>query len=107
MDKKEILAKSKRHNKNTLDEREQRIYNASFGLGAVVVGILCLIFSVYKALHREMFYEFVSIITAYLCTTFLYQYKNLKKPAHLIAGIVTGLAAVFCAVMFFMVQIYG
>ena len=103
MDKKEILAKNKRKVRNTLDEREQRIYNASFGLGAVVVGVLCLVFSVYKAIHREMFYEFVSIITAYLCTTFLYQFKNLKKPWYLIAGIGTGLAAVICAVMFFVV----
>ena len=103
MDKKEILEKNKQKTKKALDEREQRVYSASFGLGAVVVGILCLIFSVYNALHREMFYEFVSIITAYLCTTFLYQYKNLKKPTYLIAGIVTGLSAIVCAVMFFMV----
>lgn len=103
MDKKEILAKNKRQARKSLDEREQGIYHASFGLGAVVVGVLCLIFSVYKALHHEMFYEFVSIITAYLCTTFLYQFKNLKKPGYLIAGIVTGLAAVVCAVMFFVV----
>ena len=103
MDKKEILAKSKRKARNSLDEREQGIYNASFGLGAVVVGVLCLIFSVYKAVHRETFYEFVAIITAYLCTTFFYQFKNLKKARYLIAGIVTGLAAAVCAVMFFVV----
>lgn len=105
MDKKEILDQNKRQNRNTLDEREQRIYNASFGLGAVVVGVLCLIFSVYKAIHHQMFYEFAAIITAYLCTTFLYQYKNLKKTIYLIAGILTGTAAVLTAVLFFMVYV--
>ena len=70
MDKKEILAKNKRKSRNSLDEREQRVYNASFGLGAVAVGILCLVFSVYRAIHFQPFYEFVAIITAYLCTTF-------------------------------------
>ena len=103
MDKKEILAKNKRKARNALDEREQGVYHASFGLGAVVVGVLCLIFSVYKAVRMETFYEFVSIITAYLCTTFLYQFKKLKKPGYLIAGIVTGLGAIGCAVMFFVV----
>ncbi len=103
MDKKEILAKNKRKTKNTLDEREQRIYNTSFGLGAVTVGVLCVAFSICKALNHEMFYEYVSIITAYLCTTFFYQYKNIKRPLYLIAGIITGVIAVTCMVLFFMV----
>lgn len=101
MDKKEILAKNKR---DGLDEREQRIYNTSFGLGAVAVGVLCLVFSVYKAFHGEKFYELGAIITAYLCTTFLYQYKNLKKPLYLVAGIVTGVGALLFTVFFFMVN---
>ena len=103
MDKKEILEKNKEKNRNGLDEREQRIYNFSFGIGAVVVGILCLAFSVCKALNREPFYEYVAIITAYLCTTFLYQFKNLKKLRYLIPGIITGIASIACIVLFFMV----
>ncbi len=103
MDKKEILAQNKLKNRNELDEREKRIYNSSFGLGAVAVGVLCLIFSVYKAFHHEMFYEYVSIVTAYLCTAFLYQYKNIKKPVYLIFGIVAGIFALTGVVLFFMV----
>ncbi len=101
MDKKEILEKNRQQNHNNLDEREKKIYNFSFGLGAVVVGILCLVFSVYKALHHEPFYEYVSLITAYLCTTFIYQFTNLRKVMYLVAGIVTGLAAVWCIMVFF------
>ena len=48
MDKKEILAKNKKQNRNALDEREQKIYNTSFGIGAVIVGVLCVIFSIYR-----------------------------------------------------------
>ena len=103
MDKKEILEKNKEKNRNGLDEREQRVYNFSFGIGAVTVGILCLMFSIYKALNREPFYEYVAMITAYLCATFIYQFKNLKKPWYLISGIVTGIAAGCCIVLFFMV----
>ena len=101
MDKKEILEKNRQQNHNNLDEREKKIYNFSFGLGAVVVGILCLVFSVYKALHHEPFYEYVRLITAYLCTTFIYQFTNLRKVMYLVAGIVTGLEAVWCIMVFF------
>ena len=104
MDKKEILEKNKEKSRKSLDERDQKVYHSSFGVGAVVVGILCLIFSVYRAFQHHTFYEFVTIITAYLCTTLLYQYKNIKKPFYLIAGIGAGLAAVLCAVLFLMVN---
>ncbi len=103
MDRKEILEKNKEKNRSGLDEREQRVYNFSFGVGAVIVGVLCLVFSLYKALNREPFYEYVVIITAYLCTVFIYQFKNLKRLRYLISGIVTGVAAAVCMVLFFMV----
>ncbi len=102
MDKKDILDQNKRQNRHSLDEREQRIYNASFGIGAVVVGVLCLAFSIFKAVHHQMFYEFAAIITAYLCTTFFYQYKNLRNKFYLAAGILSGVAAVLTTVLFFM-----
>ncbi len=98
MDKNEILAKNKR---SGLDEREQRVYNRSFGLGAVVVCVLCFIFGIFKLFHHEKFYEFGAIMTAYLCTTFLYQYKKLKKTPYLIAGIITGVGAILLIVLFF------
>ena len=103
MDKKEILEKNKKQSRNSLDEREQRVYSFSFGVGAIVVGILLLIFSIYRAIHLYPFYEYVTVITGYLCATFLYQFKNIKKPLYLTAGIGTGAAAIFCAVMFFWV----
>ncbi len=104
MDKKEILDKNKKQNRNSLDEREQKIYNSSFGIGAVAVGVLCAVFSIFRLCHHQMFYEFASIITAYLCTTFLYQYKNIRKTIYLISGILTGIAAVLTALLFFMVN---
>ena len=103
MDKKEILEQNKKKNRNALDEREQKIYNVSFGLGAVVVGILCLVFSIFRAIHFQPFYEFVAIITAYLCTTFFYQFKNIRRIPYLIAGIATAAVALGCMILFFMV----
>lgn len=104
MDKKEILEKNKKKNRKSLDEREQRVYRSSFGFGAVVVGILCVLFSVYRLIQQRAFYEYVTIITAYLCTTFLYQYKSIRKPVYLVAGIGTGLVAVLCFGLFLWVN---
>ena len=103
MDKQQILEQNKKKKRSGLDEREQKIYNVSFGLGAVVVGVLCLVFSIYRAVHFQAFYEFVSIITAYLCTTFLFFFKNIRRIPYLIAGIATGAAAFGCLILFFMV----
>lgn len=97
MNKQEILAKNKR---DGLDEREQTVYNHSFGFGAIVVAVLCLVFSVYKAFHGEKFFEFGAIMTAYLSTTFFYQYKNLKRVPYLISGIISCVIAVVCTVAF-------
>lgn len=97
MNKQEILAKNK---KDGLDEREQTVYSRSFGFGAVVVAVLCLAFSVYRAFHGENFFEFGAIITAYLSTTFFYQYKDLRKTKYLIAAVATFVIAVACIIAF-------
>lgn len=97
MNKQEILAKNK---KDGLDEREQTIYSRSFGFGAVVVAVLCLVFSVYRAFHGEKFFEFGAIMTAYLSTTFFYQYKDLRKTKYLIAAVATFVIAVACIIAF-------
>ena len=64
----------------------------------------CLLFSIFRAFQHNTFYEYVTIITAYLCTTFLYQYKNIRKPLYLLAGIGSGLAALLCAALFLWVN---
>ena len=96
MNKQEILAKNK---KDGLDEREQTVYSRSFGFGAVVVAVLCLVFSVYRAFHGEKFFEFGAIMTAYL-STFFYQYKDLRKTKYLIAAVATFVIAVACIIAF-------
>ena len=96
MDKKDILEQNKKKKQGTLDEMEKRVYNYSFGIGALAVGAMCLAFSIYRAVKGMPFYEFAAIITAYLCATYFYRFKNL-------AGIITAAAAVGCTVLFFLV----
>ena len=100
MDKKVILERNKQKSKNTLDEREKNIYHNSFGVGAVVVGVLCLLFSVFCAINHRHFYEFVAIITAYLAAAFFYQFRKIRKIGYLIASLVVGAGSLACIIMF-------
>lgn len=103
MDKKEILEQNKKKKQGSLDEMEKKVYNYSFGIGALAVGAMCLAFSIFRAIHGMHFYEFAAIITGYLCATYFYRFANLKSPFYLIAGIITCLAAVGSTVLFFLV----
>ena len=48
----------------------------------------------------EIFFEFGAIMTAYLSTTFFYQYKDLRKTKYLIAAVATFVIAVACIIAF-------
>lgn len=97
MNRDEILAKNKQEG---LDEREKGIYNKSFGMGAVTVGVLCLTFSLYNLFNGKTFFEFITIITAYLCTTFFYQFKKIRRMGYLIGAILCLAIAVASAIGF-------
>ena len=97
MNKDEILAKNKQ---DGLDERERVVYNKSFGIGSVVVGILCLAFSLYNLLNGKTFFEFVSIMTAYLCTTLFYQFYKIRKIIYFIGAVICLILAVGAGIGF-------
>lgn len=97
MNKDEILAKNKQEG---LDEREKGIYNKSFGMGAVTVSVLCLAFSLYNLFNGKTFFEFITIITAYLCTAFFYQFKKIRRMGYLIGAILCLMVAVASAIGF-------
>lgn len=88
-------------NKNDgLDEREESIFFHSFGLGGIAICVLAGLFSVWKAIHGENFYEFGAIIFIYISATDFYKYKNMKDKRQLISGIVTGFMTIIQIIMF-------
>ena len=58
MNKQEILAKNK---KDGLDEREQTVYSRSFGFGAVVVAVLCLVLAFIEPFMAKNFLSLVRL----------------------------------------------
>lgn len=93
MDKEEVLEKAREGNAS-LDEREANIYHRSFGFGMVIVTILCLAFSVIRAIQGEQFYEFGVIIFTYLGAINFYQYFKLRIKRSFFAGVVCAVATV-------------
>lgn len=98
MKKEDILLKAKN---SGLDERESSIFMRSFGIGGIVVCILALIFSIWKAIHGQQFFEFSAIVFAYLSATDLYKYKNIKDKRYLISGIPGGILTIILIAMYF------
>ena len=102
MDKKDILAKSRKDNSD-LDELQQRETVYGFGFGGIVAAILCVVFSVIKALQGQRFYEFGAIVFAYMSATAFYSYNKTRKKRFLWSGIVYGIAVVTSFIGYFLV----
>lgn len=98
MKKEDILLKAKY---GGLDERESNIFLHSFGIGGIVVCILAVVFSVWKAIHGEQFFEFSAIVFAYLSATDFYKYKYIKYKRYFISGIYSGILAIILIILFF------
>ncbi len=100
MDKETILEKSRKENVY-LDEMQQSDLKNGFGLGGVVVAILCFVFGIIKALQGQHFFEFTVITFAYLSATALYSYTKTAKKKFLIQGIAEGITAVIGFIGYF------
>lgn len=101
MEKEEILKKSRKDNEY-LDEREEQEVGNSFGFGGVIISILCIIFSVLKAVNGERFYEFCVIVFGYLAGISWYNYKITKKKKILIQAISNSFAVILGFIGFFL-----
>lgn len=101
MDKEEILARVKNQG---IDEREQQVMSQSFGFGAIVVVILCFIFSIIKAIEGQRFHEFAIIIFAYLSASNFYQYKKIGEKKYLIVGSFATITVILGFIGYFLIR---
>jgi uncharacterized membrane protein YjjP (DUF1212 family) len=102
MDKKDILSKSRKDN-SYLDEMQQSELRNGFGFGGVVMAILCVVFSIIKALQGQRFFEFVVILFAYMSATALYSYLKTRKKQFLIQTIAEGITGVLGFIGYFFI----
>lgn len=101
MKKEDVLAISRKENEN-FDERERQEVGNSFGFGGIVISLLCLVFSIVKAVNGERFFEFGVIIFGYLGGIAWYNYKISQKKDLLIKGIACTIAVIGGFIGFFL-----
>lgn len=80
MEREEVL-KQAQAQAGDLDEREQQMLGVSFGFGAMLMTLLCVVLAVVRLLQGGYAYDYAAIVFAYLAGTQAHQYwKTRRKP---------------------------
>ncbi|MCI6054429.1 DUF6442 family protein [Dysosmobacter sp.] len=87
MDREDILKKARAGNAG-LDEREQQMLGVSFGFGAMLMTLLCVILAAVRLLEGGQVYEYVAIISIYLAGTQGHQYWKTRRMLALVCAAV-------------------
>lgn len=82
MDRDEILSKAQSQG-GALDEREQQMLGASFGFGAVLMTLLCVVLAAAELLRGGSACGYAAIVFAYLTGTQAHLYGKTRRPAAL------------------------
>ena len=101
MDKEEILAKSREENRR-MDEREQQELGNSFGIGGIVVLVLCGLFTVVEEIRGGRPFQYLAIALGFFSGLLWNNYIVTRKKKYLFGAIyvsicmIGAVAAVFC-----------
>ena len=101
MNKQEILAKSREENRG-MDEREQHEFGSSFGLGGIVVIVLCGLFTVVEWIRGGRPFQYTAIVLGFFSGMLWHNYIVTRKKKYLLSAIyvsicmIGAVAAVFC-----------
>ena len=86
MDRNEILKKAQAGNTG-MDEREQQALGVSFGIGGILMVLLCVALTVWRLVCGRDAYDYVAIVFLYLAGTELHLYwRTRRKSAALMAA---------------------
>ena len=85
MDREEILKRAQSQ-VGELDEREQQMLGVSFGFGAVLMAVLCIVLAAVRLFQGEDAYDYAAIVFAYLAGTQAHQYWKTRRKPFLIAA---------------------
>ena len=86
MERDEILKKAQAGNAG-MDEREQQALGVSFGFGAILMVLLCVILTILRLADGQDAYDYAAIVFLYLAGMELHLYwRTRKKGSALMAG---------------------
>ncbi len=100
MDREDILKKARAGNAG-LDEREQQMLGVSFGFGAMLMTLLCVILAAVRLLEGGQAYDYAAIVFACLAGAQGHQYwKNRRMLALVCAAVCTLVCAANLLLLF-------
>ena len=86
MDREEILKKAQA-GKTGMDEREQQVLGLSFGIGGILMVLLCVILAIARLASGQDAYDYAAIVFLYLAGTELHLYwRTRRQGAALLAS---------------------
>ena len=86
MERDEILKKAQAGNTG-MDEREQSVLGLSFGIGGILMALLCVVLALLRLVGGQHAYDYAAIVFLYLAGTELHLYwKTRRRGAALLAA---------------------
>ena len=86
MDRDDILKKAQA-GKVGMDEREQQVLGLSFGIGGILIMLLCLVLTIVRLVNGQEAYDYVAIVFLYLAGMELHLFwKTRRRGSALLAA---------------------
>ena len=90
MDRDEILKKAQ-VGKIGMDEREQQVLGLSFGIGGILMALLCVALTVARLISGQDAYDYMAIVFLYLAGTELHLYWRTRRRGSALLAAACGL----------------
>lgn len=99
MDREEILEKAQA-GKIGMDEREQQVLGLSFGIGGILMALLCVILTIVRLVNRQDAYDYAAIVFLYLAGMELHLYWRTRRRGSALLAAGCGLVFLFNLILF-------
>ena len=90
MDQNEILKKAQA-GKGGMDEREQQALGVSFGIGGILMALLCVVLTIVRLADGQDAYDYMAIVFLYLAGTELHLYWRTRRRGSALLAAACGL----------------
>ena len=90
MNRDDILKKAQA-GKDGMDEREQQVLGLSFGIGGILMALLCVVLTTLRLVNGQDAYDYVAIVFLYLAGTELHLFWKTRRKGTALAAAAFGL----------------
>ena len=99
MNREEILKKAQA-GKIGMDEREQQVLGLSFGIGGILMVLLCVVLTIVRLVNGQDAYDYVAIVFLYLAGTELHLFWKTRRRGSALLAAGSGLVCAANLAMF-------